>query len=50
MAVDKTFVLTTGPRGTEWKVGNSGEKLEKTMTAKYLEILRDQGERKASVK
>ena len=32
------FVLTTGPRGTEFKVGNSGKKLEKTMTAKYLGI------------
>ena len=36
--VSKTYLQTNGPRNRSWKVGDSGETLQKTMVAKYLSI------------
>ena len=38
LAVSKTFLLTTGPRGKNWKVGSNGDSLTETIMAKYLGV------------
>ena len=38
LAVSKTFLLTTGPRGKNWKIGSNGESLTETIMAKYLGV------------
>ena len=38
LSVGKSFVLTTGDPGKKWRIGNSEDTLEESLTAKYLGV------------
>ena len=38
LTVGKSFVLTTGDPGKKWRIGNSEDTLEESLTAKYLGV------------